>query len=102
MRLASAEARRYLALGTRWPFSTKKFREISKYGVLAQLGERKVRNLEVRGSIPLYSTISPPYSLIELRWTFFADTVYLSLTNENSEDRDANNSAKEDDSGIMS
>ena len=27
------------------------------YGVLAQLGERKVRNLEVRGSIPLYSTI---------------------------------------------
>ena len=28
------------------------------YGVLAQLGERKVRNLEVRGSIPLYSTIS--------------------------------------------
>ena len=26
------------------------------YGVLAQLGERKVRNLEVRGSIPLYST----------------------------------------------
>ena len=26
------------------------------YGVLAQLGERKVRNLEVRGSIPLCST----------------------------------------------
>ena len=26
-------------------------------GVLAQLGERKVRNLEVRGSIPLCSTI---------------------------------------------
>ncbi len=28
----------------------------TEYGVLAQLGERKVRNLEVRGSIPLYST----------------------------------------------
>ena len=28
----------------------------AEYGVLAQLGERKVRNLEVRGSIPLYST----------------------------------------------
>ena len=27
------------------------------FGVLAQLGERKVRNLEVRGSIPLRSTI---------------------------------------------
>ena len=26
-------------------------------GALAQLGERKVRNLEVRGSIPLCSTI---------------------------------------------
>ena len=26
------------------------------YGPLAQLGERKVRNLEVRGSIPLWST----------------------------------------------
>ena len=26
-------------------------------GVLAQLGERVVRNHEVRGSIPLYSTI---------------------------------------------
>ncbi len=25
------------------------------FGVLAQLGERKVRNLEVRGSIPLCS-----------------------------------------------
>ena len=25
-------------------------------GPLAQLGERKVRNLEVRGSIPLWST----------------------------------------------
>ena len=40
------------------------FRQISDgfcesyHGVLAQLGERKVRNLEVRGSIPLYSTIS--------------------------------------------
>ena len=29
----------------------------AEYGVLAQLGERKVRNLEVRGSIPLYSTM---------------------------------------------
>ena len=28
----------------------------SEYGPLAQLGERKVRNLEVRGSIPLWST----------------------------------------------
>ena len=28
----------------------------SYHGVLAQLGERKVRNLEVRGSIPLCST----------------------------------------------
>ncbi len=27
------------------------------FGVLAQLGERKVRNLEARGSIPLCSTI---------------------------------------------
>ncbi len=26
------------------------------YGPLAQLGERQVRNLEVRGSIPLWST----------------------------------------------
>ena len=28
-----------------------------RYGALAQLGERKVRNLEARGSIPLRSTI---------------------------------------------
>ena len=28
------------------------------YGPLAQLGERKVRNLEARGSIPLGSTKS--------------------------------------------
>ena len=28
------------------------------FGALAQLGERQVRNLEVRGSIPLCSTIS--------------------------------------------
>ena len=27
-----------------------------QYGPLAQLGERQVRNLEVRGSIPLWST----------------------------------------------
>ena len=27
------------------------------HGALAQLGERKVRNLEARGSIPLRSTI---------------------------------------------
>ena len=27
------------------------------HGALAQLGERKVRNLEVRGSIPLCSTM---------------------------------------------
>ena len=33
---------------------------------------------------------------------FYADTVCLSLTNENLEDRDANNPAKEDDSGIVS
>ena len=33
---------------------------IGKYGVLAQLVERQVRNLEVRGSTPLCSTISPP------------------------------------------
>ena len=30
--------------------------DISEYGPLAQLGERQVRNLEVRGSIPLWST----------------------------------------------
>ena len=29
----------------------------SQFGALAQLGERKVRNLEARGSIPLRSTI---------------------------------------------
>lgn len=29
----------------------------TEYGVLAQLVERKVRNLEARGSIPLCSTI---------------------------------------------
>ena len=29
---------------------------IGKYGVLAQLVERQVRNLEVRGSTPLCST----------------------------------------------
>ena len=34
---------------------------IGKYGVLAQLVERQVRNLEVRGSTPLCSTIRPPY-----------------------------------------
>ena len=38
------------------PFCIKKFREHQKFGPLAQLGERKVRNLEVRGSIPLRST----------------------------------------------
>ena len=37
------------------PFCIKKFREHQKFGPLAQLGERKVRNLEVRGSIPLCS-----------------------------------------------
>lgn len=31
---------------------------IHLFGELAQLGERKVRNLEVRGSIPLFSTKS--------------------------------------------
>ena len=30
-----------------------------EYGALAQLGERKVRNLEARGSIPLRSTTRP-------------------------------------------
>ena len=30
---------------------------IGKYGVLAQLVERQVRNLEVRGSTPLCSTL---------------------------------------------
>ena len=39
------------------PFCIKKFRKHQKFGPLAQLGERKVRNLEVRGSIPLRSTI---------------------------------------------
>ena len=38
------------------PFCIKKFRKHQKFGPLAQLGERKVRNLEVRGSIPLRST----------------------------------------------
>ena len=38
-----------------------------QYGPLAQLGERQVRNLEVRGSIPLWSTIgriSEPYLML--------------------------------------
>ena len=35
------------------------------FGVLAQLGERKVRNLEVRGSIPLRSTIKTAVSLMD-------------------------------------
>ena len=34
---------------------------IGKYGVLAQLVERQVRNLEVRGSTPLCSTTNPPW-----------------------------------------
>ncbi len=33
------------------------FHPTMAYGRLAQLGERQVRNLEVRGSIPLSSTI---------------------------------------------
>ena len=40
------------------------------YGVLAQLGERKVRNLEVRGSIPLYSTKTHRYELFWFRNVF--------------------------------
>ena len=32
---------------------------IAVFGVLAQLGERQVRNLKVRGSIPLYSISRP-------------------------------------------
>ena len=33
------------------------------FGPLAQLGERQVRNLEVRGSIPLWSTKEAPHRL---------------------------------------
>ena len=42
------------------------------YGVLAQLGERKVRNLEVRGSIPLCSTNfnEKPIEISTFRWVF--------------------------------
>ena len=35
-------------------------------GELAQLGERVVRNHEVRGSIPLFSTISEQVSLVPI------------------------------------
>ena len=41
------------------------------FGVLAQLGERQVRNLEVRGSIPLCSTKdTQPFRCV----SFFART----------------------------
>ena len=42
------------------------------YGALAQLGERKVRNLEVRGSIPLCSTKfnEKPIEISTFRWVF--------------------------------
>jgi hypothetical protein len=40
--------------------------------------------------------------LTELWWIFCADTVYLSLTNENPEDNDANDPVKKDDSRIVS
>ena len=42
------------------------------YGVLAQLGERKVRNLEVRGSIPLCSTKfnEKPIEISTFQWVF--------------------------------
>ena len=39
-------------------------------GALAQLGERKVRNLEVRGSIPLCSTNSVYPSTRFMGWGF--------------------------------
>ena len=37
------------------------------HGALAQLGERKVRNLEARGSIPLRSTTDKKTTF---RWSF--------------------------------
>jgi hypothetical protein len=46
-------------------------------GAVAQLGERYVRNVEVRGSIPLGSTIflngcvNAPFPLSEKRWPSF-------------------------------
>ena len=42
-------------------------------GVLAQLGERQVRNLEVRGSIPLCST---KMDLREIVSPFFLESRY--------------------------
>ena len=45
------------------------------FGPLAQLGERQVRNLEVRGSIPLWSTKEAPHRLgggVLLWWTVCA------------------------------
>ena len=41
------------------PPHTKRGGNLVKIGAVAQLGERHVRNVEVRGSIPLGSTIFP-------------------------------------------
>ena len=45
-----------------------------KYGPLAQLGERQVRNLEVRGSIPLWSTITHRYEPDEFGYRVLCST----------------------------
>ena len=39
-------------------------------GALDQLGERKVRNLEARGSIPLRSTTRP----VDDQWVYYFDS----------------------------
>ena len=41
-----------------------------QYGPLAQLGERQVRNLEVRGSIPLWSTKQGSDEHLFFQWRF--------------------------------
>ncbi len=52
------------------------------HGPLAQLGERQVRNLEVRGSIPLWSTIpskgasTVPFPLYSENCTMFAPSSF--------------------------
>ena len=51
------------------------------YGALAQLGERKVRNLEVRGSIPLCSTNSNelPFEISTFQRVFYCCSSFLIL-----------------------
>ena len=46
--------------------------DISEYGPLAQLGERQVRNLEVRGSIPLWSTNKKVSFVYQTKETFLS------------------------------